>query len=467
MTRDDATAIAESIRRGALSAREATEAALTRIAALDPQLNAFITVDAERALQTADALDAAQAAGQPTAALHGLPVAIKDVTATAGLRTTQGSTILAEHIPAVDALSVARLRRAGAVIIGKTNTPEFAFGAVCTNKLCGPTRNPWDLSRTSGGSSGGSAVAVATGMTALAQGTDFGGSVRMPASFCGIFGLRPAPGTIAEPDRALGASQLASQGVLARTLRDAVLMLSVMAGRDPLDPVSRDLPPLDAPALPHPRLACSLNLGGAFPVDPEVAGAFAQARQALEAVLGPTTEAAPDMRGAAEAFKTLRAAESWFRSGALVEQHEAELTPSFVWNVRQGRSISAETYLRAEATRTRIWRNCVRFFDDFDLLIMPSCAVLPFRNDAGEVLEVGGEKLGSIIDYLACTFLISLIGFPALSIPAPRTPGALPFGLQLVVPPGREAILIALAARLEAAGFQHVWSPLGGAAAPG
>lgn len=453
---EDATALAARIAAGELSALDATEAALSRIAALDPQLNAFISVDAEGARATARSLDDARARGAELGPLHGLPIAIKDVTATKGLRTTQGSTLFAGHVPCEDALSVARLRDAGAVIIGKTNTPEFAFGAVCTNRLCGPTRNPWDPERTSGGSSGGSAVAVATGMVALAQGTDFGGSVRMPASFCGIVGFRPAPGTIPEPDRPLGWGALATQGVLARSLRDARLMLSAMAGPDPRDPLSCRATPVE-PVPDRPlRLAASPDLGGAFPIDAEVAAAFAEALTAVEAVLGPTTVAAPQLDGAIEAFKTLRAAESWFRSGAMVEAHAEALTPSFVWNVRQGRAISAAEYLAAEAARTRSWRAFSAFFRHQDLLVMPTCAVLPFPNARGEVLEVGGRQLGSIIDYLACTFLVSLVGFPALSIPAPRRAGALPFGLQLVVPPGREPVLWHVAERLEASGFATI-----------
>ncbi|WP_102222679.1 amidase [Acidimangrovimonas sediminis] len=460
---ETATSLAGRLRRGEVSAQHATEASLARIAALDGQLNAFLTVDAEGARARARDLDRQRAEGAPCGPLHGVPVAIKDVTATAGLRTTQGSTLFADHVPAADALSVARLRRAGAVIVGKTNTPEFAFGAVCTNRLCGPTRNPWDLSRTSGGSSGGSAVAVATGMVPLAQGTDFGGSVRMPASFCGLFGLRPAPGTIAEPERALGWSRLSTQGVLARSAADAALMLGAMAGPDPRDPLSGpppDLGTLDTPPPAPLRLAASLDLGRAFPVDAEVARAFDLAVARIEAAVGPVARAAPPVHGAAEAFKTLRAAESWYRSGAMVEAHEDALTPSFVWNVRQGRGLSAADMLEADAVRTRVWRDFMAFFAAHEVLVMPACAILPFPNAQEEVMEVGGRRLGSIIDYLACTFLISLVGFPALAIPAPRAAGMLPFGLQLVVAPGREALLLDLATRLEEQGFAFAPPPL-------
>jgi amidase len=455
----DATALAMLLREGHVSARDVAEASLARIDALDRGLSAFVTVDATAARAQARALDEHRAAGGVCGPLHGLPVAIKDVTDTAGLRTTHGSALFADHVPRHDAESVARLRRAGAVIIGKTNTPEFAFGAACTNRLCGPTRNPWDRTRTSGGSSGGAAVAVATGMAALAQGTDFGGSVRMPASFCGVFGLRPEPGTIPEPGRLPAWSRLATQGVLTRSVRDAALMMAAMAGPHPLDPLSRSAPDLHGPAPDAPRIAVSVDLGGAFPVDDEVAQAFAAACDDIAEALGPLRHAAPDVAGAFDAFKTLRAAESWFRSGALVTDHADALSPSFVWNVQQGHTLTAQDYLQADALRSRIWRQATRFFNDHDVLVMPSCAVMPFASNQDEVTTVGGRCMPSIIDYLACTAIVSLLAFPAMSVPAPRSPGELPFGVQLVVAPGQEALLMKVASQLEAAGFRHRFAP--------
>jgi amidase len=456
-----ATKLARHLKRGSVSSETLTKACLARIDALDGQLRAFVTVDAERALAAARVADDLQAQGGNLPLLHGLPVAIKDVTATKGLRTTQGSKLHASTVPSLDAESVARLRRAGAIILGKTNTPEFAFGAICTNALCGPTSNPWDTALSSGGSSGGSAVAVATGMVPLAQGTDFGGSVRTPASFCGIVGLRPTPGTIAEPERALGEARLATQGVLARSVDDALLMLRAMAGPHPLDPASRNMPrPPDPDCTTPIRLAMSTSLGGAFAIDPWVRDRFHAACDTIQNTLGPLANASPDMTGGAEAFRTLRAAESWFKFGAMVEEHEDKLTPSYVWNVRQGRDIRAEDTLAAEATRTRILRNAVQFFDDHDVLLMPATSVPPFCNDGGEVMQIGTTKCDTIIDYLACTFLISLIGFPCLSLPTPVGRQSLPFGLQLVAPPGREALLWGVAKKLEAAGFSHRSAPI-------
>ncbi|MCL3883108.1 amidase [Marivita sp. GX14005] len=456
-----AVTLAEHLRSGALSSEQLVTASLARIEALDGTLRAFITVDADAALDAARAADAHRRSGGELLALHGMPVAIKDVTATKGLRTTQGSRIHADTVPEEDAGSVARLRDAGAIILGKTNTPEFAFGAICTNALCGPTANPWDTARSSGGSSGGSAVAVATGMVPLAQGTDFGGSVRTPASFCGAVGLRPQPGTIAEPERKLGEARLATQGVLARSTADALMMLRAMAGPHPLDPASRGVPlPPKPDSQATPRIAASVDLDGAFPVDPWVRDRFEAACSDVAAALGPVERAAPDLKDGVQAFKTLRAAESWFKFGAMVDRHEDQLTPSYVWNVRQGREISAERYLAAEATRTAMQRAALRFFETHDLLLMPAASVPPFRNDGGEVMQVGDAECETIIDYLACTFLISLIGFPCLSLPAPTGEGDLPFGLQIVARPGREALLWGAAMRLEKAGFAHRFAPI-------
>jgi len=456
-----ATKLTRHLKRGKVSSEALVKACLARIDALDGQLRAFVTVDAKGALDAARAADAHQAQGGDLPPLHGLPVAIKDVTATKGLRTTQGSRLYETKVPIHDAESVARLRHAGAIILGKTNTPEFAFGAVCTNALCGPTANPCDLELSSGGSSGGSAVAVATGMVPLAQGTDLGGTVRTPASFCGIVGLRPTPGTIAEPERILGEARLATQGVLARSVEDALLMLCAIAGPHPLDPVSRNVP---CPPKPNcnttARLAASVTLNDTFAVDPWVRSRFNAACDTIRTTIGPVTSASPDMTGGTDAFRTLRAAESWFKFGTMVENHEDKLTPSYVWNVRQGRDLCAQEIFAAEASRTRILRNTMQFFDEYDVLLLPAASVPPFRNDGGEILQVGAAKCDSIIDYLACTFLISLIGFPCLSLPAPVGRHSLPFGLQLVAPPGREAVLWGLAQKLEAVGFAHRPAPM-------
>lgn len=455
-----AEALAARIARREVCARQAVEASLAAIGQLDGALKSFITVDAEGALRAADAADAriAAAGGEALPPLLGVPVAIKDVTPTAGLRTTWGSRVFADHVPAKDALSVARLRAAGAIVIGKTNTPEFAFGALCANALCGPTATPWDLSRTSGGSSGGSAAAVAAGLVSLAMGTDFGGSVRTPSSFCGCLALRPTPGSIPEPDRGLGWSTLATQGIMARSAGDLALALSVVGGPDPRDPTS--LAPQARAVVPASlRLAASATLGGAFPIDAEVDEAFQQAIRLAADALGPVRSAAPDVAGAADAFRTLRAAESWHKFGAMVDAHESQLTPSFVWNVRRGRDIPARDCLAAETVRTRVYRAFLDFFDEVDILLLPAASILPFPNTQPEVMVVGERQMETIIDYLAPTFLISLVGFPVVSFPMLVTADGLPFGVQMVARPHHERLLIEAARRLEAAGLGHRWAP--------
>ncbi len=456
----DASELAALIAADKVSARETVSACLERIALLDGRLAAFITVDAEGALSAADEADRVRAETPPgqLPPLHGVPIAVKDLTDTKGLRTTYGSDLYGDNIPNEDELSVARMRAAGAIVIGKTNTPEFGFGAVCTNRLCGPTRNPWNPALTSGGSSGGSAVAVAAGMVPIALGTDFGGSVRTPASFCGCLSLRPTPGRIPEPYRALARNTLATQGVMARSADDLELALQVLAGPDWRDPVSH-MPPSDhVPG--RLRLAVSPDLGGAFPIELSVAAAFGEATGMLAGIFGNVDETAPDIRRGVEAFKTLRAAESWFRFGDMVETHPDRLTPSFVWNVREGQDISAAQYLAAEAERSAVYRSFIRFFADYDLLVLPSAPVVPFSNEQAEVLEIGGQKLDSIIDYLAGTFLISLVGFPVLNFPILWTDQDLPFGVQLVARPGQEPLLFDAARRLEEAGFGYRRPPM-------
>nr|WP_267135204.1 amidase [Halomonas dongshanensis] len=464
-----ASELLTQLTEGRLTSQTLVEASLARIDSLNGALQAFINVDAKGALAAAKACDRKRRTGQTLGALHGLPVAVKDVSDSVGIPTTKGSRLLAYNRPVRDELSVARLKAAGAIVLGKTNTPAFAFGAICTNDLCGPTANPWDLALSSGGSSGGSAVAVTTGMVPLAQGTDFGGSVRTPAAFCGCVGLRPAPGTIAEPYRPRGWSMLATQGVLARNVRDAALMMDVMQGGHTDDPSSArfisDAYSLKVANLESVngsrmvRVAASLTLGGAYHVAKPIDTAFSQAVELIGVLLGPVAWQHPEVSEGVAAFKTLRAAESWATFGALVNAQEQHLSASFVWNVRQGEGISASQYLHAENTRTKVYRRFQAFFSQFDLLVLPATSVMPFANTQDDVWEIEGHACETIIDYLACTFLISLVGFPSICLPMPRQPGELPVGVQLVAKPGNERWLLQVAMQLENSGFQHQWPP--------
>ena len=450
-----ASELAAAMRDGSLAVGDVVAAHLDRIEALDPALAAWITVDGAAARATAAGLDALPA--DRRGRLHGLPVGVKDLIDTAGLVTTGGSLLHADRIPSHDDVVVARLRAAGAVILGKTNTPEFGMGAVCTNRICGPTRNPFDLALTSGGSSGGSAVAVATGMAAAALGTDFGGSVRTPSSFCGTVAIRPTPGRLPSPTRSLGADTTATQGVMGRSVDDCFLLLDVLSGPHPHDPTSAIV---DRPGVAAPRVAVSADLGIA-PISTAVRARFAEAVEALERVLGPIAGAEPACDGAIEAFKTIRAAHVRHAYGPLVERFGDRPTPTVAWNIAAGASLTAGAYLAAEARRTTLRRRFADFFTAYDLLITPAASVLPWPNLDGEVTSIDGRPLGDVLDYLAITFVVSLTGHPVLSLPAPQGRHSLPFGLQIVARPGEEETLRLIGRRLEAGGFRHRPPPLG------
>jgi amidase len=432
----------------------AVERSLARIAALDDQIRAFLTVDAEGARRAAALLP--PASSRP---LEGIPVAIKDLTDTAGLRTTYGSVLFESHVPAHDDLIVARLRAAGAIILGKTMTPEFGFGALCLNKLGGPTATPWNLSLTSGGSSGGAAAAVATGMVTLAHGTDFGGSVRTPASFCGVASIRPTPGLLPNPARGLAYDMLATTGFLARDV--AMLRRAIVATAGPHrdDPLSRPLAPArhTAGAL---RIAVTEDFGVA-PVAKEVRGRFSEAVAHLPAALGKATPAHPDCADAFGIFHTLRPALIAQSFGALAAKHGEALTQTVRWWIDRARGTDAARFLAAEARRTALYRRFLAFFDHHDVLLAPAASVMPWRNDVPDVLEIDGQPLGTIADYLAITFIVSLVGFPVVTLPAPLLGHHLPFGVQLIGPPGSDLTLLAIARRFEReAGWKFIRPPL-------
>jgi amidase len=446
-----ATTLARAIANGELSSRDAVEAHLARIREQDPQLAAFVTVDAEGARRAAEICDAASA---PVGPLHGVPVGIKDLTDTAGLATTYGSVLFRDHVPAEDDLVVGRLRRAGAIILGKTNTPEFGFGAVCTNKLCGPTRNPFDPALTSGGSSGGSAVAVAAGMVPLAHGTDFGGSVRTPASFCDVASIRPTPGRIPSPRRPLGWDMLATHGFLARGVDDLELALSVCAGSDANDPLSIGVVNDDRPIAGRPRIAVTPDFGVA-PVAHNVRARFAAACEALARV-ADIAPSSPDCGGAVETFRTLRAAHIANSYGELLRTRRDELTPTVIWNIEAGAKLSAEDYLNAERRRTAIYRSFRELFTRADFLVAPAASVFPWPNEISDVTAIDGTALETPIDYLAVTFIVSLVGFPVLTLPVRREANEPPFGIQIIAPQGCEPRLFALGRMIEnELGFSH------------
>ena len=413
---------------------------LARIRERNPRLNAIVTLLSEETLLAqADEADRAVARGEPPGPLHGLPVAHKDLTLTRGIRTTFGSPIFADFVPEEDALIVERLRAAGAITIGKTNTPEFGAGSQTFNPVFGPTRNPWDETKTSGGSSGGAAAALAAGMVPLADGSDFGGSLRNPASFCGVVGLRPSPGRVPVwPDEAPW-FPIPVMGPMARTAADAALMLSAIAGPDPRAPLSLPEPgeSFRRPLERHfrgTRVAWCADFAG-LPFDPRVPAALAPARGRLEEIGCVVEEDAPDMSGAAEAFDRWRA---WYFElcyGPLLEEHRSEMKDTVIWNIERGRALTASGLAEA----TRLWTALVgrtrRFMDRFEFFVLPVSQVPPFDSSIPYPTEIAGVPMRTYTDWMASCSFVSLLGRPAISVPCGRTPGGLPVGLQIV---GRE-----------------------------
>ncbi len=454
---------AKRTRQGTIRAIDLVEAALEKIDSLDGRLRAFMTINETGARRTAERLDAMPA--EQRGPLHGLPIAFKDLIATAGVRTTYGSLIYADNIPTENELFVGRVLKAGGVVIGKTTTPEFGYGAICQNRLAGPTANPYDLSRTSGGSSGGSAVAVCTGMAAIAHGTDFGGSCRMPASLSGVVGLRPTAGRVPNPAKPLLWDDLNVHGMLARDVQDIALLLSVVAGPDPDDPTSlgaRDfaLPDFRPEPLSELKIAAQLDLG-LVPIDREVRPVLEAAVAKIAGLYRRLDETGPDFKGAMDAFMRLRGSILYRTLGHLLESDRDKLTPSVVWNIERGANVSADDYLKAEEERSRIWRNVAGFFRDYDLFLCATTSIAAFPNAQSDVLLIDGKPMASIIDYMAPTATMSLFGLPALSIPCGWTKSGLPIGLQIVGRPFEEDILLRFAYTLqENLGFAHQWPQL-------
>ncbi len=452
-----AVELTAAIRSQQITATSAVTACFEQIERHNDTLKAMITTCRERAMAEAAAADQTVTAGEPLGALHGLPFTVKDLTPTAGVRTTYGSLIYADHIPQQDEICVARLRAAGGILIGKTNTPEFGMGAHCTNALYGPTANPYDPSRSSGGSSGGAAVAVATGMSYLAQGTDMGGSCRTPASFCGVVGLRPAAGRIPRRRKLLLWDYLDTDGILARSVEDAALMLSVMAGADWRDPLSLSAAAWTSPDFstsPSVKLGFSPNLGVAI-IDREVEAVFRQAVEQIAPLCSDRVEAHPDCSLAQQSFETLRAATLCHKQQRHYQKYSELLSETVRWNIERGSKISAAELLQAEANRDQLYLNFLQFFEHYDILATVSASLPPYSHDQLEVLEINSISLRNIIDYLTITYSISLTGLPALSIPCGQTASGLPIGMQLIGKPQGEAALLRFAYLLQSAGFSR------------
>jgi amidase len=430
-----------------VSAVEVVTAFLERIEAVNPSVNAIVTIVPERALAEAAEADRSRAP-RP---LHGLPIAVKDLVDTAGIRTTYGSPLYRDHVPETDAPLVRRLRAAGAIVVGKTNTPEFGAGSHTFNPLFGVTRNPYDLTRTAGGSSGGAAAAVAAGMLPFADGSDLGGSLRNPASFCNVVGLRPTPGRVPEPERDDLWDPLSVSGPIARTVADTALLLGALAepAAVPLSLVPWQ-PPDPAAAVRGKRIAWSRDLGG-LPVDPAVTAALDGARPVLEQIGCTVVDAEPELAGADEVFHVLRALGFVRRHADEVRAHRDEIKETIVWNVEQGLALDAERIARAQAMRSELFRRMSAFLEGYDALALPASLVPPFPIEQEWVTEIAGVRLDTYLDWMRACTRISVTAHPAVSIPFAFTPAGLPVGLQVVGRYGDERGLLELAAAIEAA----------------
>jgi amidase len=430
----NARSLLQALGERRLGAEELLRATLARIDALNPQLNAIVSLDAEAAVATAKQLDNSR----PTAAqtLFGLPIAIKDLALTRGLRTTFGSPLYADFIPDQDDLFVARLRAAGAIIIGKTNTPEFGAGSQTFNRVFGATRNPYDLARTCGGSSGGAAVALASGMLALADGSDLGGSLRNPAAFCNVVGLRPSAGRVPSWPRLMSSEPLAVQGPMARNVSDCAVMLSAMAGPDARVPIALGDSgatfniPLDAD-LRGLRLAWSPNLGQ-FEVDHEIVAVLEHALPTFSELGCHLDAACPDLRDADEIFRVLRAWQFAARFGPDFAQQRAHLKDTVVWNIEQGLALTLHDVTQAEIKRTQLIARVAAFFEDYDFLLCPATQVPPFAIEQEWVSKINGRELATYLDWMGVCYAITVTGCPAISVPAGFTRNGLPVGLQIV-----------------------------------
>ena len=456
-----ATELVRLYRARRVSPLEVLEALLTRIDAVNPAVNAIVTLARDAALAEARRATEALGKGDRPGPLHGVPVAIKDVTATRGIRTTYGSTLFAEHVPAEDAVVVERLRAAGAIVIGKTNTPEFAFGPNTVNRVFGPTRNPWNLELTSGGSSGGSAAALATGMCPIAEGTDLGGSLRGPASFCGVVGFRTTPGLIPRYPEVLGWDTYSVEGPMARTVADTALMLSVMAGADDRAPLSCPSDPRELlaavrrPTVKEWRIAWTPDLGGLVTVDTEVAAICADAVGALRALGARVEEASPDMRDVPEIVRLTRGFLMVARHGERVAKHRDVLQAGLVENTDVGLGLSSSDVARGELMRTALWHRVRAFMEARDLWITPTAAVPPFPVEDPHPMAVEGKPVGRTMQRSFLTYAFSVLGLPAISIPCGFTRAGLPVGLQIVGRRRQEAAVLRAAAAFEAARPWH------------
>lgn len=443
----------DRLKAGDVSPKEMIAAAFERIEEVDGDVNAMVTRCRDRAERQAETAD-------KDSLLAGLPVGIKDLTELEGVKCTFGSPIFADFVPDFSDIPAAHLERAGAIPIGKTNTPEFGAGANTFNAVFGITRNPWDTSKSCAGSSGGSAVALATGQCWLASGSDLGGSLRTPASFCGVVGLRPSPGRVGRLNQGDPWGSMSVEGPMGRTVEDTALMLDAMAGKDPRDPISQPSPAISfretCRNTPVPkRIAYSLDLGGIIPVDPAVAAVFQKALARLVDMGVELVETCPDFSQAIESFSTLRGL-------GFVNSHrdkyndpalKSQLKEDVIWNIEHGMGLTADDIAKAQRARAAMHFEMISLLRDqgFDAFLCPTAIVPPYPAEKLWVDEVNGQTFDNYIHWLAMVSAITLTGMPSVSVPAGFTDDGLPIGVQFVGGPADEGTLLGHARHFEAA----------------
>ena len=456
-----AVELSQRIHNRELSCLEVMQAHLAQIDRVNPKVNAIVTYHPEQALEGANAADAALRRGDAVGALHGLPVAHKDLVDTAGVRTTYGSPIYAERIPQQDALIVERLKQAGAISVGKTNTPEFGAGSQTFNEVFGATLNPYDLTKTCGGSSGGAAVALACGMLPIADGSDLGGSLRNPSNFCNIVGFRTAVGRVPVWPSQTPWSALSVQGPMARTVQDTALMLSAIAGPDPRCPVALTDAGETFNPLVHSlerdfagvRIAWSADMGG-LPVDPRIVSVIESQRGTFGELGCDIDDACPDFTDANEVFMTMRAASMAATRADMLKTHRDQIKDTVIWNIEEGMKLNAADVGGAEVKRAALFERVRKFMQTYEFMVFPVSQHPPFDVTRPYLTEVNGVQMETYIDWMRSCYYITATGHPAISVPCGFTEEGLPVGVQIVGRHQSEFAVLQLAyAFQEATGF--------------
>lgn len=444
-----------------LSAVELLESCIRRTDAVDPAVNAMVARDDARARIAAKEADAATLRGDALPALHGLPIGVKDLENVAGLRTTYGSQLYRDHVPDQDQLIVAKVRQAGAIVLGKTNTPEWGAGANTRNAVYGATGNPFDPTKCAAGSSGGSGVALATNMVPIATGSDTGGSLRNPAAYNGIVGFRPSPGLVPSEKRPLGWNPLSVLGPMARTVPDLCLLLSTMVGDDAADPLAttihgktiRRAEDFARPAsidLASLRVAVTPDFGFA-PTEKHIREVFARKVGAFSSLFATTADATPDCSGTDETFEVLRSVSFLAGMYERVRDTPEMVGPNVRANVEEGLRYGALDITRALKQQTAIYQRWQGFFEDYDVILSPAVTLSPRPWSELYPAEIDGRPTRTYFHWLALAYAVTTVGHPAISLPVGLDDNGMPFGLQIVGPRGGDAKVLAVAAALEQA----------------